>query len=551
VGVRLLAGRGVGGGRRARGARARTARGAAAAFLVLLAVGSTVSASAATLGGAAPDGLGAASASNARTPAVTLEWQGAPTASGWTVGGVTVRAEDSTFAAGDVVKLTAAGASGAPCEVRTTTRASARTVAFDAAAFAPCGAVAYDALSAVAVSVSGARAAVTTASSMGPVSTALSSFMGAVRNGDRVLRTGYDTVVDGGVSYLSQLRVAVTTGATGDDLVGERLDVALRAADGGVGPRFGGVVSAAPDAAVRVVVDPSGMGERFPTIVIDPRAGRDRGSWVRTADVTGLAVLLAAPQRLGTSPSAPAVSLASGTIQPPAPPAPRAETAVDAVAVSAGAAYSHPPETNYTNGLSFCHTFTVTNTTSQPVRWTVTFDTSLPPLWGLDPTAAGALSSSWGFQTLAYDRSTHLWTIGGIDQNAVIPAGQSVSGMQYCVEHVPEPPVDPSHYRWSAAVVPDSSDWNVQLRIAITSDRVWNEPWRVTVDLADYVCPASLVGKSITFDRVHATPVPGSTTRFVLTGTTGDTRYVSASHPRDFVFASFAAGDGGWRQPCR
>lgn len=530
------------GGGRDRGVPA--AARAVTAVVVALALAGAVQADAATLGGATGHALGAATAATARIPAVTLQWSGAPSAAGWIVDGVRVTSEGAPFAAGDAVELTvapAAGRAGAPCEVRTAPAAETAAVRFDAGAFAACGALPYDALGRVAVAISGERAAAG-ASSLGAVRAALTSYSGGLRSTARTLEPRAESVTEGGVSFLARISFTVR-GATADDLVGERLDVALLGADGAVRDRIGGVVSSAADAPVRVVT-----GGDAPVVVVDARAGRAPAEWPRTADVARFSALLAAPQRLGASASPPPVSLAAGVVERPAP---RPGSALDAVDPDPRLAYAYPTDGNYTNGLAFCHTFTVRNTSSQAVRWQLAFDTSLPPLWGLDPTRSGALASQWGFRTRGYDPATHLWTIEGTPGNAVIPPGQSVSGLGYCAEDVPQPPVDPTSFTTSISLVPGGTDNHVQLRIQVRSDRRWNVPWEVTVDLADHVCAASLTGRTVTFSRVQATPVPGSSTAYVLRGTAGDTQYVSASQPRDVVFASYAPGGPGWAPPCR
>ncbi|MFL0410389.1 hypothetical protein ACH0AH_04340 [Microbacterium paludicola] len=459
-----------------------------------------------------------------------------------------MRAEGgASFAAGDTIKLMVAPAAGqpsAPCEVRATSATAVTAVSFPAASFAACGALRIDRLGTAAVAVSGAQVAVA-ASSVGDVRSALTSHSGPVLNVDRELVARAETVVDAGVSYLSRIAVTVARGATVEDLVGERLDVALLRADGTVRARVGGVISAAANAAVRVTTE---TGSAVPTILIDPRANLPKSSWPRSADVTGLSGLLLASQRIGEAPSAAPASLVSAALQPATPPL---QYGVDAVALDSRLTYTYTTPRNDGNLLSFCHTFSVTNTSAQPVTWQVVFDTSLPPLWGMDPTKAGAIGSQWGYVTKSYVAATHLWTIAGSGANAVLQPGQTLSGMGYCAADVPQPPVDPSGFTTAVSVVAGATDYHVQLRVSVRSDRIYNAPWEITVDLADYVCAASLTGKAITFSRVQATPVAGSRTKYVIRGLANDTQYVSASHSRDFVFASYSPGGPGWAKPCR
>ncbi|GAA1724650.1 hypothetical protein [Microbacterium paludicola] len=543
----LFAGRGVGGGGARRGVLAHTARGAAALILSLIVLVGAVNASAATLGGASAHSLGAASTANARASGVTIDWTGTPSGAAWNVDGATVRAEGGSFAAGDTVKLTvapAAGHTGAPCEVRTTPAAASATVAFPAAAFAACGVLRFDRLGTVAVAVSGAQVAVA-ASRVGDVRSALTAHSGPVLNADRALVARTEAVVDGGVSYVGRIAVDVTRGATVEDLVGERLDVALLGPDGTVRARVGGVISAAADAPVRVTME---AGSAIPTVVIDPRANLPRASWQRSGDVASVSGLLLAPQRIGEAPSPAPASLVSANAQPATPPV---RYAIEAVALDPRLTYTYTTPANDRNSLSYCHTFSVTNTSAQPVTWQVVFDTSLPPLWGMDPTKAGAIGSQWGYVTKSYVAATHLWTIAGSGANAVLQPGQTLSGMGYCAADVPQPPVDPSGFTTAVSVVAGATDYHVQLRVSVRSDRIYNAPWEITVDLADYVCAASLTGKAITFSRVQATPVAGSRTKYVIRGLANDTQYVSASHSRDFVFASYSPGGPGWAKPCR
>jgi hypothetical protein len=500
----------------------------------------TVSASAATLGGASAHALGAATAATSRVPAVALEWAGTPSGSTWNVDSVLVRSEGAPFAAGDTVKLVvapAAGSTARPCEVRTTPAAATAAVTFTASAFAACGALPFDRMGTAAVAVSGVQAAVA-ASTVGDVRGALTSYAGELRNSARTLVTGVETVAEGGVSYISRITVAVTRGATAADLVGERIDLALLTANGVVRTRVGGVVSGAADTAVRIL-----SGASSPTIAIDPRAGRAKADWPRPGDVTALSALLVETQRLGATASAPPVTLGSGVV------AAAPGSALEAISLDTRLAYDYTPEGNHRNELTFCHTFTVTNTSSAAVTWRLTFDTSLPPLWGMDPRASGALSSKWGLATVSYAASTHRWTIGGESHNAVLAPGE-VASAGYCAGEVPEPPVDPSGYTAQVSLAAGGTNDHVQVQVSLRSERIWNEPWQLTVDLADYVCASSLAGKTVTFDRVEATRVAGSATKYVIRGTGGDTRYVSASHPRDFVFASYSPGGAGWAKPC-
>jgi hypothetical protein len=217
------------------------------------------------------------------------------------------------------------------------------------------------------------------------------------------------------------------------------------------------------------------------------------------------------------------------------------------IATSAGLAYSYttPWTGAQTNQLTFCHAFTVTNTTNATIRdWTVQFDTTLAPMWGMNPTTPGTVTLS-NLSTVAYDAGTGHWTVGGSStwSRSIEPRGNRQ--VQFCATSVPTPAPNPNLYTTKVSVVAQG-DWHVTFRVEVTSTSRYYVPWQAQVDLSTLVCGTSLQNRPVTFSGVTTTQ-NGST--YVLRGTPGDTQLVSATHPRTFTFASYSPGPG-WRLPC-
>jgi hypothetical protein len=194
-------------------------------------------------------------------------------------------------------------------------------------------------------------------------------------------------------------------------------------------------------------------------------------------------------------------------------------------------------------GLGFCHDFQITNTSHEPVMWSVTFDTSKGPYWGLNPTTVkangtGTLRSFWGGVTTGYDPATGHWTIGGVNHNRTIAAGASAT-VGYCANPA-MPAVDPATFEVPRiSVDPGSNPYGVALRVQVTSDLKFQLPWEVEVDLADYVCAPTLPNK-ITAENAELTRISG--TRYLLSGTGHYTRLVGNGHSQNFVFARYSPG---------
>jgi hypothetical protein len=189
--------------------------------------------------------------------------------------------------------------------------------------------------------------------------------------------------------------------------------------------------------------------------------------------------------------------------------------------------------------VSFCHEFKVTNVSRESVTWSVTFDTSKGPYWGLNPTTVkanrtGTLRSFWGGATTGYDSSTGYWTIGGEAHNRELSPGASAS-VGYCANPV-MPPVDSRTFATPRiSIDPGSNPYAVSLRVKVTSDSRFQLPWETEVDLADYVCASTLPSK-ITAENATLTRTSG--TRYRLSGT-GYYALVGNGHSKDFVFARY------------
>ncbi|MEW1979583.1 hypothetical protein AB0333_01465 [Citricoccus sp. NPDC079358] len=193
-------------------------------------------------------------------------------------------------------------------------------------------------------------------------------------------------------------------------------------------------------------------------------------------------------------------------------------------------------------GLGFCHDFRISNTSDEPLIWSVTFDTSKGPYWGLDPTTVksngtGTLRGFWGGKTTGYDSATGLWTIGGVNYQRTLAPGASAD-VGYCANPA-MPAVDPTAYAApKIRVDPSSHSYGVALRVQVTSGSRFQLPWEVDVDLADHVCASTLPNK-ITAENAELVRISG--TRYRLSGT-GAYRLVGNGHSQDFVFARYNPG---------
>lgn len=194
--------------------------------------------------------------------------------------------------------------------------------------------------------------------------------------------------------------------------------------------------------------------------------------------------------------------------------------------------------------LGFCYDFTVTNVSTEQVTWSVTFDTSQAPLWGLDPTATspkgigtGTLQNLWGGMTSSFDPATSHWTIAGLDWNRTLGPGE-IATIGYCADPA-VPAVDPDRYDApQISIAAASNTYSVGLRVKVTAGTDYYVPWSVEIDLADYVC-ASTLPQVMQSEQGQLTRIEG--TRYRLNGT-GSTRFVSSYLTQDFVFARYNPG---------
>lgn len=534
----------------------RRGRGLTLAGLGLLVLVSTVPAAAATLGGSTADSLSSARASTQRLTGVQLDW--APVFAGldWRVDGLTVTADPGqTFLAGDVLKVTLGRSGDSACEVTKNLSEDATTVSLDAPLQEACQWIGFDEIDRVAVVVTGDDLAASFTSGLGEIRGTLSSFDGAVVNPNRTLRAGVETGLESS-PYVGDIEVDVTEdGLTAASLAGTRVSALLQNPDTQATFEYSGVISLDESDPIRVA--PNG-GSTVQTITVDlaalaSRAGTPR---VKTAEVSRFTVILSSPQHLGAAydgaVGAYAVSVVDGTIDADSPPDSTAGTALDPIGLDRRLSYQYPPATNFDSStLSFCHSFTISNTSDEPVDWTLTFNTSYRPLWGLDPTASGVFSSAWNWETVSYDPATHLWTIRGVGWNRTLQPGQTLSGMGYCVQNVPVPPVDPAAFTHAVSVNPSSGAYWTSLSLTVASTSSWNLPWEVTLDLADYVCAAGLEGRPLQWHGdLVVTPVQGTVYR--LRGRTGSyARFVASGRPLTIdSLLGYAPANGSFALPC-
>lgn len=507
------------------------------AGLAGLALASVVVSSAAGLGGLRTEDLGAAAASVHTLDGATLDWAPEWHDGGWRVGALGLTADPSRgFLAGDSVDVTIAGAS--TCEIATETSAATATIELDGADLtAACGALPrLTAATSVALSVTGADGE-TLVSNLGALTGSVAGFAGAVAQ-----------------------TAALTITTTGSTVTSVVVDVPNPAALQG-----GRAV---------VVLTASGSTDTLVTTVSGAQATIDVSGegWTTATDLT-FDVAISVPQSIGSADGAASVLLSHATrAATPIPgdggggtnpddgggtgdgggtPTPgTGGNGLVPVTVSPGISYSYstPWRGAQTNALTFCHSFTVTNTTRRPLGdWTVQLNTRLAPMWGMDPTAPGTVQLS-NIETRSYDRTTGYWTVGGSNgwASQLQPGGART--VQFCALKVPTPQPNPSLYKVEVSVAP-SSDYYVAFRVRVTSTSEFYVPWRAEIDFATLVCGTSLTGHPLTFQSVNATPVAGSGSRYTITGTSLDTQLVSASHSREFIFASYSPGPG-WRLPC-
>lgn len=503
-------------------------RSALVTILAGLALAGVVTSSAATLGGARSGALGGARAGTQRITGVSLDWTPVASGSTWAADAVTVTTDSGeSFRDGDQVKLAIARRDSSVCEL-TAAASAGSSVQFKRAALASsCQTLVFGDISSVAVSVTGNALATTFDSNLGEVRGALAAFTGAVVDPDRTLDAKLTTGQVNGVAHVTALSVDVAAaGLTASDLVGARVLARFYHSDTQASFDYSGTASQSSGASIRVTS--SGAGSATIAIAIDP---------VKRADVNRYGIVLSTTQHLGGGRSGGyAISTVAGSITGSGSDGgggsttPAAGSALEPIGLDQRLRYNYQEPLNFDgNSLGFCHNFSVTNTSNQPVDWTLTFDTSLVPLWGFDPTASNAFSSSWNWETVSYDATTHRWTIRGTAGMRTVQPGATLGTMGYCVQNVPVPPFDPTSVSYAVSVASSSNQYWVALSLSVTTSSRWNLPWEATIDLADYVCPTGLQGASLQWNSsVEVTKLDA--TRYTLRGRVGsNTRYVAAS----------------------
>lgn len=530
------------------GSRGRLARLATTVGLALLVLAGVSPSSAASLGGLTTDGLGAATATTRSLTGVAVAWN--PGALGLSALGVTAAHltadEGETFTAGDVIVATVDDGASGRCDasVVVSSTGSAADLEFSGCTLAIAN------LRHVALAVTGPGASSVLSGDLGGMSGTLSGFVGGVVDPSHRLAAGIESRSHEGVDTMTELYVDVHD-ATVADLVGRRLIISLYGPSAGAPPThvYAGVVGTVEDNdGIRVQIDPEGTGvDDFPTITADIRRIDPDGGWPAISAVSRYELVLLQTQHL-SSPDREAGARAyaarslAGVVQHHAP-----ADGTQPVDLDGRLTFSEPggPVTP-TSSLSFCHSFQVTNTSDEVVEWAVTFDTTKPPLWGIDPriidpnTSGGALTSMWNARTTGFDDATGLWTIGGdTDVDRILDPGESVNA-GYCAR-ANIPAVDPATFDVpQVSLEPQSSIYYVVLRVRVTSDSRWYVPWEVEVDLADYVC-ADILPSPLAPENATLSPISG--TRYLLRGTvSADTRFVSATTPRDFAFLRLSPG---------
>lgn len=182
--------------------------------------------------------------------------------------------------------------------------------------------------------------------------------------------------------------------------------------------------------------------------------------------------------------------------------------ALKPVELTEGLDYAHSaPQVHWTS-MDFCHSFTLENTSSEPVEWELSLAVAPAPTWGWQPfstavTAPGQVTHSDGkytfeqgawsgssWETVSWDPGEGIWTIRGNTQadsanHSPIPAGETIQA-QFCPRGVPEPEPNPALYTWEFGGTPES--WGVNLGVRIETSVITSIPWRIYIDLEDYVC---------------------------------------------------------------
>lgn len=514
-----------------------------AAVLVLVVAGMLSFSSASTLGGLRPGALAGGTAQTRAITGVTLDWNLDATGLAATYASTLRITPDAgeTFTDGDTVSATIDAGPGGTCTAGATATAG-QSVDL---AFGDCRLVLWE-LEHVALTITDPAGSTMFDGDLGGITGTLSAFDGDVIDPDNSVSVGFESSPHNGQEVFENVYVDVRD-ASLDDLVGLRALALLRDTDATppVLLAYAGTIGTAEsNDGVWAEVDPEGNGvDMFPTVTIDIRALAAEDDWPEVNTIKQYEIVILKPQHLTRATNSYAAQAISGSVTGGGGAAP-VTSGTQPVGLDTRLTYSEPGgPVRLSNPLrlDFCYNFRVSNTSDEPVAWEVTFDTTKAPLWGLNPTiinstGTGVLTSIWNTQTGDYDPATGLWTLIGVDWNRTLQPGMYTE-VGYCaVANIPA--VDPTTY--DAPVVsidPASNAYNVILRVKVTSSSEYLVPWEAEIDLADYVCAATLPA-TLTPENATLTRIDG--TRYLLRGvTTSATRFVSAEQSRDFVFARF------------
>lgn len=506
--------------------------------------------SAATLGGVSPGVLGGTGGDTQHISAVQLEWNRSESIAPAQLRTLRLStAAGETFAASDTVDVTTVGAGPTTCSATAAVLSDTSTVDLT---FTSCSALLWD-LSSVAVSISGTRGATTLEGNLGELRTGLSSFDGAVVDTEASLSPGYTTVGAGQSERVATATLGVSD-ASVQQLVGRRAVLILWNTSGQTTSYVGNVGTRASNQGFWADTN---SGNAVPTVTVELSTLVPGGESPRTADVAEFRIVLLQPQRLGagqTASNTHAIVSAGAEVKSSGGGGGETtdvETALEPVGLDPRLSFSQVDVSNTNNNTrdaGFCYTFKVTNTTPTPVEWEVTFDTTKPPLWGLDPTVVGGYGQKglWreefkNARTAAYDSTTGLWNVAGRDGTRILAGatnGGAASSVQvkYCAWPTTPAP-DPSTFAAAVSLQPGSRKNNVEFRAIVTSQLPFFVPWGFEIDFADYVCsanwPLPLQGQNVTL-----TPVAGSQSKYTVTPD-GWNSLVSSRLPRDFTFARY------------
>ena len=516
------------------------------AALMAVVMGGTLSfSSASTLGGLATASLGGGTAPTKAITGVTLDWNlNVPSATLRYASTLRLTANaGESFAAGDTVSATVDAGSAGTCTGTTTVITESPRLDLT---FTACELLLWD-LDHVALSITGRTGATTVLqNNLGGITGTLSGFDGKVFDPDHNIFTGLESSLDNGQEVVEKVYADVHN-ATTDELTGLRA-LALFYGSGAVPTvlhTYTGTVGTKGDNdGIWAEVDPEGNGvDTFPTVIVDVRALAGGVDLPKVKSIRRYEVILLRPQHLTVTENSYAILAVAGTVEQGGG-TPAVSTGTQPVNLDSRLTYSEPngPLVTDANSLSFCYNFRVSNISAQAVVWEVVFDTTKPPLSGMNPTVNAnsggtGLRSIWNMQTKDYDPATGYWTIVGDQNTHTLAPGASVEG-GYCAT-APLPAADPSTYSTPQITVDTSNAYHVTFTVKVSSSSTWGVPWEAEVDFADYVCASSLPA-TMTGNRATLTKISG--TRYLLRGSPGDTQLVSNTQPRDFIFTSYNPG---------